>query len=63
MTRLAVTTRPSTAAALMEAGIPCRRIPNVFDPSRSAWEYEDRPESRRIVAATTAKGKKEEVAE
>ncbi|MBR5110582.1 MAG: hypothetical protein IK099_10330 [Clostridia bacterium] len=61
--RTRTTTRPRVAAALMEAGIPTRRTVNVFDRDKSAWEYPDTPEARRIVAAAVAAAKKERAAE
>lgn len=52
--RKKVTTRPRVAAALEAAGISCKQIPNVFDRSRHAWEYQETPEARRVVAAALA---------
>ena len=44
-----VTYRPTEATALIENGIPCRIIPNVFDRKKSAWEYPDTPASRKVL--------------
>lgn len=52
--RKKVTTRPRIVQALLSAGVSCKQIPNVFDPSRRAWEYPDTPEARQIVAAAIA---------
>ena len=48
-TRTKITTRPTVAAALTEAGITVTRKPNIFNPKLSAWEYPDTQETRRIV--------------
>lgn len=58
-TPTAITYRPKIAAALEKAGIRCRRVPNVFDRSKSGWEYPDTPEARKIVTAATAAAKAE----
>lgn len=52
--RKKVTTRPRIAQALIAAGISCKKVPNVFDRRRHAWEYTDTPEAARIVAAALA---------
>lgn len=52
--RKKVTTRPRIVQALIAAGINCQQVPNVFDPNRRAWEYQETPEARRIVASALA---------
>lgn len=52
--RKKVTTRPRVAQALIAAGISCKQVPNVFDPCRRAWEYQETAEARRVVAAALA---------
>lgn len=61
--RTRITTRPRVATALTDAGIPVRRVTNIFDLSRCAWEYPDTAEARRIVAVVTAAAKKARAAE
>lgn len=44
-----VTYRPREAELLISNGIPCRRIPNVFDQRKCAWAYPDTPKSRKLI--------------
>ena len=49
LVRTRTTYRPTEAAALIESGIPCRKIPSVFDCTKCAWEYPDTPKARKIL--------------
>lgn len=43
-------TRPRLAVMLMENGFTGRIVPNPYNPSYKAWEFDNTPEVRAIVA-------------
>lgn len=43
-------TRPRLAVRLMECGFEGRKVPNPYNPSYAAWEFDNTPEVREIVA-------------
>lgn len=43
-------TRPRLAVLLMENGHEARKVPNPYNPRYAAWEFDNTPEVREIVA-------------